>query len=302
MNLFKPASPGTTTTPAKMKPTLLPGLHVQTIVSLMAIGFPGATLAYTTLVDLDFDEATPGQEPPYSGAIGSNARPNTQIYARNFGTQIVTPAGTPFPSQALQLLPTSTIGSNFNYSQISLLNSAHRRGSSDTFLLNLDFMVSGFRLRRPDLSRSVDGFSILFDLPSSRRLDFTTDGTTGQISYNPTPVYVGTFDFDRINSLGILIDTLNNEWSAQLNGTPLFQNEPFLNSGQIQELRDVRIHFTDDATLPETPRAFIDNVVLIESPANIPEPSSMLLLAIPVGMTILRRKRSQAGMPMIPGK
>jgi len=245
--------------------------------------------ASSILVDVDFDTLTPGTSPPTSGVTGPGALPNTNLVESLFGTQVVTTADSPFASRALRLLPTTTVSSNFNYSQVKAFDLSNSLAPADTYLLKMDFMLSGFQKRLPTLGRSVDTFSIILDVPGARRLDFTSNGTNGQVSYNGIPVYVGEFSFDTIHSLRVLIDTHKDQWSVALDEQLLFEGVEFFNPHEVRRLDGIRLHLTDDAMLSGEVGAIIDNIVLIESPTGIPEPSGLALLATAAGMSLFRR-------------
>lgn len=265
---------------------------IATMIPLL-VGF--SANASTTLVDIDFDSLEPGTNPDTSGVAGPGDLPITRFVETVFGTQVVTSAGNPLDSRAIRFLTTDAISPNFSYSQVRAFDLANSSGASDRYLLTMDFRLSGFEKRLPALVRSVDEFSILFDFPETRRLDFTTNGTTGQISYNHTPVYVGEFSFDTTHSLRILIDTRQNQWSVGLDGEVLFENVEFFNPDRIQQLEGIRLNLTDDATLASQAGAFIDNIVLIESPSAIPEPSNVILIATGVAMGLFRRRNQFKG-------
>jgi hypothetical protein len=243
-----------------------------------------------TVVDIDFDGVPTGASPPLSGT-GPVPLPNDRLVAMNFGAARAVDgvAGMDHP---LQLLPTQNVTTNFNYSQALAFNGPVG-GLIHTHLISMDMYLSGFAKRGAATSRSVDEFSILFDLPSVRRLDFTTDGSVGQISYGGTPVYVGNFSFDEVHHLAIYLDTASATWSAWLDGNVLFADVLFFNPSAVEFLGAVRIHLTDDAQLANVPAAFVDNIVVTHSPVLVPEPST-LALCLGAGVLLLPLAKRRA--------
>lgn len=248
-----------------------------------------AIVVPTTLVEIDFDAASPGSPPSFTLDLSPDTFPVRDLTRSYFGTQeVVGSAGS--MHRPLRLLPTQEVTSNFRYSQVEAF---HVLGgaSEDYFHFEFDFLLSGFATRSVDLTRSVDQFSILFDMPSVQRLDFSTNGSIGRISYNSTPVYVGEFTFDEVHAMDILVDVPGGIFTASLDGVQLFEDRAFFGSERITALTGLRINLTDDAMLASVPEAYIDNLRLRGAFDPIPEPRSWMLLAASLAALARRRTR-----------
>ena len=137
---------------------------------------------------------------------------------------------------------------------------------------------------------SWDSFAVLFDVPSTIRLDFENNGTISE--YNPHHI-IGSYNQGELLSMSILVNLLDNTWGISCNSQHLYTGQFFYPVPAMPDLptniSTIRFNLTDDLAYSNIPVAAIDNIKV----QGLPEPSSLFLLGlgVPILSGFLRRKR-----------
>jgi len=202
-----------------------------------------------------------------------------------FGTSQVVASGGGLNDRPLLLIPGAAGG--FTYSQYGF--AIDQFDHSPIYQFDLDISLS-------NMAAVGDELVLLFDTPTSTRIDF---GNGGQIRQKNSQI--GTFIQNIPIHITVLLNLPQNSWTITKDGAELF-NGLFFQTIPAQptpptRIDAFRINLTDSSSPPTgAPLGYIDNI-RITSLAPVPEPGVAALAysgLIGIGMCQRRRGRREA--------
>ena len=123
--------------------------------------------------------------------------------------------------------------------------------ASDFYSLTADVLVES--------ATTADEFSILFDAPGTRRIDFHADGTVWQWVTGLPIVPLGSYTLGSVVKVRADINLNTDQWTIYLNGAVVFSGD----FGSASAIKSIRFS-TEVAGIPTGCRAAIDNVIVTE--------------------------------------
>ena len=230
-----------------------------------------ANLSAAVVAHYDFNSLSSGQN------AGMNSLSPIQTIAAMPGT------GSP----AMLMTAGGSGGVGLQYSQVVLSDNIDLLGAARQFEVTFDLYLSNIQMRQGETVRSLEEFSILFDIPQAQRLDFGRTGNTGGIwtGTGHNGVLVGSFPFDSVIHFRAAIDLDAGTWSTWLDGINLMDSMPMVALPFIRSLSSVRLNLSDDQVLFGASQAWVDNITL----TSIPEPRSGCLLLL----ALMKRRRRE---------
>ncbi len=240
-------------------------MHIHSVSTCLLLGL--AVARAETLYDVTFSEPVHhvGLPATVSWPIDPRA-PSSNVFGMS---KVVDQLGG--HSAVLQLIPLD-IGT-FQYSQygFSLQPSAtyqYLRAQFDVYVASMQPPSGAFYGPGPD-----DGFSFLFDTPSTVRLDFTG---AGRILENGMDI--GSFGMGSWLSMTVDIDLVQNLWDIYMDDVLVNRSQFFhpypLAPIPPTSIENVRMNLADSKAYASTPEVYVDNIRLDVSPtsfATVPE-------------------------------
>ncbi len=204
------------------------------------------------LYDIDF--SSPTHVVGEQMTVGYGPVPRNTPSMSNFGEQIVVTSYGSLTEQPIQLIPDTSSINPYAYSQFRLDLSTFEY---PIYRLDFDVYLENMTVG------SWDGFTALFDVPVTVRLNFTNEGNIVGRHYNP----IGSFDFSQLLSMSILVDLPDNTWSITCNSEHLYTGQFFYPYPAHPDLptfiRSIRFSLRDDLADSVAPGAAIDNIKVI---------------------------------------
>lgn len=247
------------------------------------------TWAFSTFYSVDFEDA--GQVVGLEASDDTGAYPRTGPSDHLQGSSEVLAAGVgPFSTKSLSFVP--ALDNGFNMSQLEF---ALDTPATDFLQVSFDLYLNNFA-DAPNAAfipgSTQDYFSVLFDTPTTTRIDFTAPNagqglTTGRILTDDGTTTIGTYDPGTFIEVEIAINVLANTWEVDMrqnalsiatlaSGTTFFEEFGQVTySGMIERLRLAFVD-GDGSGLPS--EAVIDNFTLVPEPAHLA--GMMALLAL----------------------
>ena len=237
------------------------------------------------IYDVNFSAQTDNVGAP--ATVGGSGPPFARPTQKNFGTSRVLTSYNSLTDRPLQLIP-QPIGS-FSYSQYQFNVSSF--DAEPFYQLDFDLVLKNMAPSPGHILSSDpnhDVFTILFDTPTSTRIDFWD---AGRISQNGQQI--GTFLQDQAFHFSVLLDLPNNRWTITEDSNQLFFGQ-FFRTYPAQptppmSLGAIRINLADSVVDAGQPFAAIDNIKILGS-QGVPEPTT-LFFCIASAFVLLARRR-----------
>jgi PEP-CTERM motif-containing protein len=126
----------------------------------------------------------------------------------------------------------------------------------------------------PSQLRTASGLGIFFDAESIHSVQFWPDGNIRIIDATGVNQIVGPYNPEQVYHVRMAFDTAASEWSASINGTPVYQGPTDEN-----DMWMFRIAMTTGDTISPAV-AYVDNIHIT---GDVPEPATICLAALAVG-------------------
>ena len=222
------------------------------------------------LYHLTFDSPIHTVGSPVSTGVSST--PRSTPSARIFGTSVVVPTFAGVNNPAMRFVPTNVTDSSFTYSQYAF-DLTPFKGFTQ-YRVDFDLILSNFQTDGGPFGTTPteDFFSLIFDLPSVVRLDFTDLGFIHEKTGN-----VGSFQFGTVMHIATEVDLARNEWGILKDGIELYRGQFFYPYPAAPNLPTtigaIRLNLADSVSFPGSPIAEMDNLRI-----QVPEPSATSLI------------------------
>lgn len=220
------------------------------------------------LYNINFD-GQPANQVVQTGPAPSNV---TDILD---GSPMVVPSFGGLAHQPLELNMSISNGPAFYYDQIELAMPQIHPPAID---VSFDFTSSG-------LVGSRGRFSVVFDTPSVRNIEFNNQGTIFALIPPLPDTTLGSFADGETFHFGAHLDLVNHEMSVFKNGV-LMGTAPFIPDNYISDIRFV-YGLQSGVGGPDAGGVGIDNILVVA----VPEPGYLSFLAVGIGLVAFWKKR-----------
>ncbi|MDH5732104.1 MAG: hypothetical protein OEZ58_24230, partial [Gammaproteobacteria bacterium] len=192
---------------------------------------------------IDFEDRTTnivGQRPP----TGLGVIPRTTVSRIMFGAPSIQPSSIDGLGQALLFAPSGT-----SYDQV-FLETADLAAATQ-YCFESDILVH-------NILGSNNGFTVLFDTPQVRRIDFNQNGSIDKfVPFVAGSSTSGVFGFNEVFTLQVSIDLSSDTWTIYQNGNNISSG----GFGGATELRSIRLSSGSLSGVIDV-RTEVDNIVL----------------------------------------